>query len=321
MSIYGGIISISIFPGLDEYKLPPQYNSKVRNIEVAEDDSKTAMKSYTVAKVDNVDLVDFDMRILDNKGKLANKGRLEIRSQGVWGSICNQGLNLQSANIICKSLNYRGGHWLSPEENGEKFCRTFDNSDYCAATDSHILYSNINCNENDKHLNQCNKNIADLKSCTHDFDAIIECYNEIFDVDTPVPPGVVRLVSLKSSGESFIGRLEMFSQQKFKPICNLAFTEASAKVACKQMGYYSGEEYKGESTEDFRLNVNDSEGFSGNNVQCRGNEATIKDCNIDLTNIDCKHDQDVVLNCVGDKGDSSGKSQYMHKVVNGPPKL
>ena len=45
------------------------------------------MKSFFTFKVDNIDFVSSDMRIVDFAGELASEGRIEIRINGKWGTI------------------------------------------------------------------------------------------------------------------------------------------------------------------------------------------------------------------------------------------
>jgi hypothetical protein len=59
-----------------------------------------SMKSFFTFKVDNIDFVSADMRIVDNLGELASEGRIEIRINGVWGTI-NSKVNIM--NIIKKN--------------------------------------------------------------------------------------------------------------------------------------------------------------------------------------------------------------------------
>jgi hypothetical protein len=94
VSYYGGIISISIFPGLDNYDIPENMPNK-RDLITIKSFAGATMKSYVVSKVDNIDLVEKDFRILDHSGKLSNEGRLEIRLDGKWGTICANGNDMK----------------------------------------------------------------------------------------------------------------------------------------------------------------------------------------------------------------------------------
>jgi len=47
------------------------------------------MKSFTTFKVDNVDFVSSDIRIVNHEGQLSAVGRVEFRINGVWGTVCS----------------------------------------------------------------------------------------------------------------------------------------------------------------------------------------------------------------------------------------
>ncbi len=322
ISLYGGIISISIFPGLDSYSVPHKV-PKINGITINSIISKSTMKSYVVSKIDNIDLVDKDLRIVNDKGELAAEGRLDIRIEGKWGSICSIGNTMESASVICKNLGYKGGEWKTPSnQSGRDFCRSFKGFDYCGAEMSKIHFSKIECTNTDNHINTCNKEFANMKECSHGFDAIINCLNENYETELPVPVGVVRLAGLVKEKEEIRGRLEMFNEQKFSSICDLGFNNESANIACKQMGYVKGSQITDQKiANDFKLEENSTEKFAASNIECRGSEKNLKECRSNLKDIQCKHTQDVVVSCEGPKGDATGKSQYMPKAITPVPEL
>lgn len=323
ISLYGGIISISVVSGMNEYPIPENFPEKLGNISIQPYYSDTVKKSYTLAKVDNVDLIDKDIRIVNFKGELASEGRLEFRLEGKWGTVCSNGNDPIAARVICKNLGYREGDWKTPGTS----CNSFNDRDYCGAVQSPIHFSNIVCedttsNNRETSFNECNKQLADYTLCSHSNDAIISCYNEVFDSTPPVPTGVVRLAANKNiSNDEVIGRLEIYNNQKWGSICNIGFNQISANVACKQMGFDSGEYEKDISkATEFMLSEEDTSDFGATNVDCKEKETSLLDCGPKLKNIQCKHNQDTVVICKGN-GDISGESQYLPKPVTNPPKL
>ena len=322
ISLYGGIISISIFPGQDSYGVPGYFPRKVDQITVKSLETKSVMKSYVLSRVDNLDLVEKDIRIVNDKGLLSNEGRVEIRIQGKWGSICTIGNTSSSAKIICKNLGYKDGEWKSPtSEAGRDYCRNYKGFDYCGADAGKIHFYKMECTPKDSHINTCNKELADMKVCTHGFDAIINCFNEVYETELPVPVGVIRLAATTVDKESMIGRLEMFNHQKFSPICELGFSDEAANVACKQMGFSKGTYIADAKAKNFKLPENSNESFAAGDMICTGEEKSLKTCKSKMNDIKCKHDQDVVIACEGEKGDTSGKSQYMPKPLTSAPEL
>jgi len=282
-----------------------------------------AKKSYTISRVDNVDIVDKDIRILDSFGKPSNEGRVEYRGEGEWGTICSMGNNKLAAKRICQDIGYKNGEWKSPlDQRSKNFCKTFKSRNHCGAKNQLIHFYNVRCSELDTNFDSCNKQLIDPSICSHDFDAIIHCFNENYEVEKTIPEGTIRLNSIRKDGHITIGRLEMFSKERFLPICNLGFNKNSAKIACKQMGFDSGNLLKSSKIiKNFQLDSDSEMPFSADNVSCTGTETKLRECSMNLINISCKHDMDVVIKCMDGEGDVSGKSQYDTPVLNNPPSL
>jgi hypothetical protein len=292
ISYYGGLISILISPGLDNYSFP--YNADKHKddiISVQEYRSQSVKKSYVLSKVDNIDLVDKDIRILNHKGEFTNLGRVEIRINGRWGTICANQNDQLSAKLICKELNYLNGRWENPDfDRGNNFCEKFNEFNYCAAKSSHIYYEQIQCTDSDKTFKTCSKKLAEMPTCSHAYDAIIYCNNDSDEIIN-IPNGVVRLEEAKTDGDITTGQLEKYEKGKFVPVCdnNKSYTKDSANQACHKMGFE-----KVEQIMDTKMLMNEE-----GQIEC----------------------QQVVLKCFGKKGDTTGSSQYMPKVANLPPQL
>lgn len=322
MSLYGGIIQISILPGLDSYKLPQNCPKKLGNITIKSYDSGDSMKSYSLSKVDNVDLVEKDIRILSWDGTLSNYGRLEIRLAGEWGTICNMGNNAHSATVVCKDLGYKGGNWESTDKS-PTFCENVKGKSYCGASQSKVHFSNVDCSFNDYTFDKCNKYYADRQKCDHSKDSVIHCYNENYENAKQIPNKTVRLDATKNLKETneIIGRLELYSIDKFKPVCSLKFNKASAAVACRTMGYDSGEWIDGDEATPFQNSKDADIGFSASEVECEENSPRIGACKGIYDGITCTHDMDTVIKCKGEEGDPTGNSQFEIKPQSPPPEL
>eukprot|EP00340_Litonotus_pictus_P002490 CAMPEP_0170519088 /NCGR_PEP_ID=MMETSP0209-20121228/4623_1 /TAXON_ID=665100 ORGANISM="Litonotus pictus, Strain P1" /NCGR_SAMPLE_ID=MMETSP0209 /ASSEMBLY_ACC=CAM_ASM_000301 /LENGTH=1885 /DNA_ID=CAMNT_0010804883 /DNA_START=79 /DNA_END=5736 /DNA_ORIENTATION=- len=321
----GGIFAISTFPALTKYPLPPRWD-KIGSITLKSYNMQ-AGKSYTVAKVDNIDMVEKDVRIVDEKGNITNEGRVEFRMQGYWGTLCFKGINDQAAVRICKDLDYNFGVWKNPTEvPSNDFCRSFKGEDYCGSKYTRSFFKELVCEQKDMNINQCNKKFANPDECTHAFDAIISCSNNDIQAETAnnsaeANNGEVRMMANRQIDGEEIGRLEVYSKQKWGQVCDIGFSNDSADVVCRQMGFGAGTWNNRMDAKEWKKPTDDNGEFTASKLSCSGNEKTINECEWMKDNIKCKHDQDVVISCTGGSGDPSGRSQSHPKVETPSPDL
>ncbi len=187
-------------------------------------------------------MISNDVRILDSEGKTTFKGRVEFRSQGIWGTICAASLDDSAAKKICKQIGYKEGKFLNPRENkGKGFCANYEGVNYCGVESAPILFSHLTCQGNEKTPMDCYRKTADKSFCTHDYDALIECGNTDTDaIITSFVSNTLRLMdSTNNPTQTGIGRLEIL-KGSWGSVCNSKFNDNAAQVACKQMGYLDG---------------------------------------------------------------------------------
>lgn len=321
----GGIIAINVFSALKKYPVKSNW-SKFGTITI-KPYFEQAKKSFTLAKVDNIDLVEKDIRIVDNKGNISNEGRIEFRVEGVWGTLCFKGVNKESAIRICKDLDFNYGEWKNPiDKENNDFCKKFKGEDYCGSVYTKAFFKELTCNAKATSINECDKKMANEQECDHTFDSILSCSNEDPNQqallgDRTTENGSCRLDSPREINGEYTGRLELFEKQKWGSLCNDGFNNDAADVACRTMGYDSGKWVNDQSANEFKKPVDDNTPFTGSKMECNGGEKNLKGCSYQKENVMCKHDKDVVISCKGKKGDPSGKSQSTPPSTNPPPDL
>jgi hypothetical protein len=315
ISFYGGIITVNIFKGL------PTYTGGIKMFNIPIQGYGPSKRSYSIAKIDNIDMIANDVRIIDSEGRTTYRGRLEIRSQGVWGTICAASLDNSAAKIICKQIGYKEGKFLNPHENkGRGFCSNYEGVNYCGVEAAPIIFSHLNCQGNEESIMDCYRKIADKSFCTHQYDTLIECGNtDEEQIVTSFEANTLRLIdSTNNPTQTGIGRLEIL-KGNWGSICNTKFSDKAAQVSCKQMGYLDGKLYGQPDSNTMCINV------LGNNlcgdyslpikltdVNCNGHEKSIKDCKSNDNTVSCNLFNNVVLKCEG-YGDASGRSQNIRK--------
>jgi len=317
ISEYGGIIQISIYPGLEKYLINKAITQQ--NLIKISQFIGHSNKSYVVSKVDNIDLIEKDIRIVDGKGNLSNKGRLEVRLNGKWGTICTLRNNDESARRICKDLGFKEGKWIT--QAGQVSCKNYNGQNVCGSESYKSVFSDINCSPKDQSFSSCSKKEANKNECPHVNDAMIHCSNKSFESADTTPNGALKLENVKINNGITIGRLEFHNLSKYLPVCSNGFTPESANVACRQMGFDRGEKFEDFSMK-FTYPADDPTAFAATQVKCTGEETNLADCNSQTVNIDCSHSLDVVLQCTGPKGDPTGKSQIKTSMdIDIPPSL
>lgn len=270
-----------------------------------------------------------DMRIVDANGNPGFSGRLEFRLNGKWGTVCSKKMTRSAAKKVCQELKFADGDIKNPidqDVESKGFCKFFKGDDFCGPNPMPIHYMAMNCDGTAGDIMKCYREIADKSVCSHDDDVIIECGNTNYDLPQEPLPGTVRVVDDSNAPSSEgSGRLEIYMSGKWGSICDHKFDDKAAHVACRQMGYLTGKlignkdqsgtclKFKGKNhcgNSDIRINLN--------NVDCAGSESKIRLCGGSSNANDCNHEQDVIVQCEGSNGDSSGKSQMPSPPVVSP---
>ncbi|PFX16283.1 Neurotrypsin [Stylophora pistillata] len=102
-------------------------------------------------------------------------------------------------------------------------------------------------------------------------------------------PSYVRLVNGSTFNE---GRVEVYHQELWQPVCSEGWSQSDSSVACRELGFKNG------STEDTPLFGM----FAGlSNVTCKGDETSIKNCSLgeSSNNATCPSNSTVTVKCAG----------------------
>ncbi|XP_063914202.1 protein bark beetle isoform X2 [Zophobas morio] len=102
-------------------------------------------------------------------GATENEGRLQVKIDQQWGTVCNYGWTIKNAALVCQQL----GYVLNPED-----WYLERNEIPSAGTTEDVILSNVQCEDFDLDITKCK---AETKgnfenSCTHENDVGIRCY-------------------------------------------------------------------------------------------------------------------------------------------------
>ncbi|EPR62489.1 scavenger receptor cysteine-rich domain-containing protein [Toxoplasma gondii GT1] len=309
LSPSGGEVVVSVVGELPEYTGSTLYpTGTVSTSFRSSPDIPSA--SFFVYRTDSIDEVDKDVRVVDAYGKLSSTGRLEIRRNGVWGSVCKQGdftvFTIDSARKACHELGYLHGMYL------EDGCDSVEGQYVCAGAKYPVSVAGVMCMGPEKSLADCTFEEPPARCADHSMDVAVRCTN--------TPPAEPPLGSLRIVDESGapatngVGRLQFYNEG-WGSVCSDGWTRESEKVACLQMGY-TGIKHGGYSDDgcDDVNGVNlcgpDTEKISAFGVACGGEETSLRHCPHEISSdIYCVHEEDIIVGCRGD-GDPSGMGLF-----------
>ncbi|XP_038052393.1 deleted in malignant brain tumors 1 protein-like [Patiria miniata] len=203
-----------------------------------------------------------------------NEGRVEVYYQDHWGTICDDGWNIEDANVICRqlglppaSLAWRGAHF--------------------GQGSGPIVLSNVTCNGSESSIEQCDHSGWLHNSCTHEDDAGVTCGDNNMNA-TSEP---VRLVNGNMPNE---GRVEVYYKCFWGTICHSGWSIRDADVICRQLGYPSASQawwnaHFGRGSGPILLN----------DVACKGTEESIDQCEHSgwFNHQQCPHSNDAGVTC------------------------
>jgi len=145
------------------------------------------------------------VRLVEGPGP--HEGRLEVRYNGAWGTVCDDGFNDNSAGAVCNMLGYgKAGHVL-----GNRY----------GAGSGPIWLDQVICIGWETNIAICRHRGWGRHNCTHNQDVSVSCPS-------------VKLVGRSSRQE---GRLEVYHNGIWGNVCDNGFTNAAARVICHMLGY------------------------------------------------------------------------------------
>ncbi|XP_070537245.1 scavenger receptor cysteine-rich domain superfamily protein-like [Ptychodera flava] len=178
-------------------------------------------------------------------GSRPNEGRVEVLYNGTWGSVCDNGWDINDADVTCRQLGYTLGA-----------VEVRNNSYFGRNAGGPIWLSNLTCYGNESNLLGCKSGLQHgINDCGIDNTAGVVCQ------------GHVRL-------SEPTGDVEVFHRGKWAKVCydgNWNINEGN--VVCRELGFSGGAE---------RINVSIYDHQEKNSwlsgVECYGHEVSLFHC-------------------------------------------
>ena len=90
-------------------------------------------------------------------------GRVEVKYNNTWGTVCQYGFSILSANVVCKQLGFTRGA-----------SRVLGGAYYGPGNDK-IWLNNVRCTGNESNIAGCSHSYWGKTACNHSDDVSIIC--------------------------------------------------------------------------------------------------------------------------------------------------
>ncbi|XP_074873859.1 scavenger receptor cysteine-rich domain-containing protein DMBT1-like [Carettochelys insculpta] len=216
-------------------------------------------------------------------------GRVEVLHNQQWGTVCDDGWDINDATVVCRQL---GCGTASSAPGKAQFGRGSGT----------IWLDDIQCRGTEVTLAECRAQPWGANNCHHGEDAGVVCSDAGISEVAPV-----RLVN---GSNACAGRVEVLHNQHWGTVCDDSWDLVDAGVVCRQLGCGTallaprGSRF-GPGSDPIWLDE----------VQCTGKEAGLTECRTKSWGThNCHHEEDASVVC----SDSGMSDVAQLRLVNGP---
>ncbi|XP_060589155.1 deleted in malignant brain tumors 1 protein-like isoform X2 [Ruditapes philippinarum] len=210
--------------------------------------------------------------VLLQDGYIPTEGRVELKVNGTWGTICGTGFDSADAQVVCYMFGLQYKKFSVKAKHSSKF------------GSGPIYISNMTCNGTESHINECRYEISN--NCTHYDDVAVECTGYHLNITD---------VRLAGTNGPYHGRVEVKVNKTWGTVCHNSFTSTEALLICRMLGLPTYENYHyhplyGHGSGPIYLDKLDCGYYATHFNQCR----------YSINNYyNCDHSDDVSVVCYG----------------------
>ncbi|XP_069441918.1 antigen WC1.1-like isoform X1 [Ovis canadensis] len=212
------------------------------------------------------------LRLVDGGGPCA--GRVEILDQGSWGTICDDGWDLDDARVVCRQLGC-----------GEALNAT--RSAHFGAGSGPIWLDDLNCTGNESHVWRCPSRGWGRHDCRHKQDAGVICSDFL----------ALRMVS---EDQQCAGWLEVFYNGTWGSVCRSPMEDITMSMICRQLGCGNS----GSLNTSVALREGSRPRWV-DGIRCQKTDTSLWQCPSDPWNYNsCSSKEEAYISCAGGKHQS-----------------
>ncbi|XP_041125463.1 lysyl oxidase homolog 4-like [Polyodon spathula] len=258
------------------------------------------------------------LRLTGNTGK-PNEGRLEVYYNRTWGTVCDDEVDINLANVACRELGF---------ENAQ----TWAHSARYGVGKGPIWLDNVRCKGTEKSLAECSANGWGISDCQHTEDLGVICSEgkrRVIDQQGGRPVTIVRqggsgvkieevrlrplMTGTKGRVPIREGVVEVKHAGRWRQVCDVGWTLNNSRVVCGMLGFpleaqHNTKMYK--KLWDTKVNnpttrlstMSRKKSFWVEKVSCHGNEPSLSDCRVQLSisrnSPPCRKGMHAITRCV-----------------------
>ncbi|XP_030833788.1 deleted in malignant brain tumors 1 protein isoform X3 [Strongylocentrotus purpuratus] len=214
-----------------------------------------------------------DIRLVG--GTTEAEGRVEVFYRGQWGTVCDDGWDIDDATVVCRMLGFNGAtQAVGSAEFGQGSGR--------------IWLDDVFCLGDEENLAECEHQPFGQNNCGHSEDAGVTCFTIV--TTSEAPPPTVRLVGGSSDNE---GRVEIMYDGQWGTVCDDYWGLEDAGVVCRMLGFDEASEAPGSA----RFGQGSGTIWL-DDVMCSGEETDLADCpHRGFGTHNCGHSEDAGAVC------------------------
>ncbi|XP_041483702.1 scavenger receptor cysteine-rich domain superfamily protein-like isoform X1 [Lytechinus variegatus] len=199
-------------------------------------------------------------------GKSPLEGRVEIFYDGQWGTICDDGWDINDARVVCRQL---GGYATI----AAKCCQAY------GPGTGQILMDGVSCEGTEPNLESCPHEGWQSHNCQHYEDSSAICS----DIRLTAPNGT-------ESTNTLEGRVEVLLDGQWKAICPKGWDMHAAQVVCSQL-------YDTDAKSATLVPAKPNQDTGLTNLRCLGTEKMFTDCPSQTSNVVCPYTTRAAVQC------------------------